>query len=264
MKKIFLFACMILACTLSSNAQTSQLELEEGATKLFNGKDLENWYTYIANRGKNVDPNGVFTVEDGVIHITGEEWGCITTDLEYENYKFTFRYKWGEKTWGPRINSARDSGLLFHSIGEDGASSNCWMNSIEVNVIEGRTGDFIVIGNGSDKFALTSKMRVEEGGYFFDPINGKTHTIVADGRLDWINVDKDWKDVKGFVGANDIENPHGEWNVLECVVIGDEIYVFLNGKFINYGSQIRPSKGKIQIQSEGAELFVSDVIIKQY
>ena len=42
---------------------------------LFNGYDLEGWYTYIQDRGRDSDPNNVFTVQDGMIRISGEEWG---------------------------------------------------------------------------------------------------------------------------------------------------------------------------------------------
>ena len=38
----------------------------QGFKSIFNGKDLSGWYTYLANHGKNNDPDRVFTVEDGV------------------------------------------------------------------------------------------------------------------------------------------------------------------------------------------------------
>ena len=45
--------------------------------KLFNGINLDGWYTFLKGKGKNVDPNKVFTVKNGVIVISGEEYGCI-------------------------------------------------------------------------------------------------------------------------------------------------------------------------------------------
>ena len=50
------------------------------ARRLFNGKDLSGWYTFLKERGKNVDPKGVFSVANGVIRITGEEWGGLVTE----------------------------------------------------------------------------------------------------------------------------------------------------------------------------------------
>jgi len=55
-----------------------------------------------------------------MIRISGEEWGCITTEQEYENYKLLIEFKWGELTYEPRMDRARDSGVLLHSQGEDG------------------------------------------------------------------------------------------------------------------------------------------------
>src|SRR5690606_25154530 len=85
---------------------------------LFNGKNLDGWYTFIKDRGKDSDIKKVFTVKDGMIRISGEEYGCITTNEEFENYKLVVEFKWGEETFDPRIDKARDSGILLHSQGE--------------------------------------------------------------------------------------------------------------------------------------------------
>jgi hypothetical protein len=103
---------------------------------LFNGKDLSGWYIFLKEKGVNNDPNGVFTVKDGNIVISGEEFGCITTEDEFENYKLTVEFKWGKRTFYPREDRARDSGILLHSVGEDGASDGTWMHSIECQLIE--------------------------------------------------------------------------------------------------------------------------------
>lgn len=191
-----------------------------------------------------------------MIRISGEEWGCITTEKEYENYHLVIEFKWGTMTFDPRLDKARDSGVLLHSIGEDGASSGIWMNSIECQVIEGGTGDFIVVGDGSDKFSLSSPAALEKqnGSYIFNP-DGKPVTI-NEGRINWYGRDPGWQDKKGFRGKGDIEKPVGEWNKLECIADGNNITIILNGKKVNYATSVKPSKGKIQIQSEGAEIFV--------
>src|SRR6266542_5504594 len=70
--------------------------------KLFNGRDLTNFYTYLQGIGKNKDEKGVFTVKDGAIRVSGEVYGCFTTEREFENYHLVVEFKWGEKTWGNR------------------------------------------------------------------------------------------------------------------------------------------------------------------
>src|SRR5690625_7300 len=227
----------------------------EDTIALFNGEDLDGWYTFLEERGRDNDPNGVFSVKDGMIHITGEEWGGILTEKEYKNYKLIVEYKWGEKTHGRRADRARDNGLLFHSKGEDGGYSGIWMHSIECNIIEGGTGDFIVVGNKTDDFLITSEVAPEKqnGSYIYQQ-GGKPVTVNS-GRINWSGRDPDWKDEKGYRGRNDIENPVGEWNRIEAIVGEKEIYIYLNGTLVNHALFARPNEGRIQIQSEGAEIF---------
>jgi hypothetical protein len=231
--------------------------------QLFNGKNLDGWYTFIKDRGKNVDPKNVFTVKNGVIRISGEEYGCITTNDEFENYKITVEYKWGEITHEPRVDKARDSGLLLHSVGEDGGSDGTWMHSIECQIIEGGTGDFIVVGDGSNDFSITSPVAPEKQGssYIYQP-TGNMVTINS-GRINWFARDPGWKDIKGFRGANDREKPVGKWNKIECLVIDREIHIYLNGTLVNHAVDVEPQKGRIQIQSEGAEIFFKRIVLEK-
>jgi len=229
--------------------------------KLFNGRNLDGWYTYIKEKGKNTDPLNVFTVNNGMIRISGEEFGCITTNDEFENYKLTVKFKWGDQTYSPRTDKTRDSGILLHSVGEDGASSGTWMYSIECQIIEGGTGDFIVVGDGSTKYSITSPVAPEKQGnsYIFKPEGSKV--TINSGRINWFGRDPEWKDVKDFRGRNDIEKPVGKWNKIECIVKGNEIHNYLNGVLVNQAFDVKPQKGKIQIQSEGAEIFFKKIII---
>ena len=148
-----------------------------------------------------------------------------------------------------------DNGVLLHSTGSDGGKEGIWMHSIECQVIEGGTGDFIVVGDGSPKFELTSPVAAEKqgGSYIFKP-QGSSVTI-NEGRINWFGRDPNWKDVKGFRGKNDIEKQTGEWNRIECIAVGDKISIILNGTLVNEAFNVKPSRGRIQIQSEGAEIF---------
>src|SRR5438270_6094346 len=67
--------------------------------RLFNGKDLTNFYSYVGSPakgekplGKNNDTKGIFKVEDGVIHVSGEVYGYLATEKEYENYHLTVEF----------------------------------------------------------------------------------------------------------------------------------------------------------------------------
>lgn len=247
-------ACVLSACAYTSHAATP--------IQLFNGKDLSNFYTFIQNRGRDTDPRKVFTVVDGVLRISGEEMGCITTNDEFQNYELTVEFKWGEKTWGNRENAARDSGVLIHSIGPDGAYSGIWMHSIEVQMIEGGTGDFIVVGDKSENFSVTCPVADEmHGSSHVYKAGGKPVTITS-GRINWWGRAPDWADVKGFRGPNDVEKPVGEWNTLHVFVKDGVIRTTLNGVLVNESIDCKPRKGRIQIQSELAEVLVRKVELK--
>src|SRR5947207_2321916 len=63
-------------------------------TPLFNGQNLDGWYTWLPSTGINNDPKGVFKVHDGMLHIldiplTGQEqeFGYVSTQSEYANYR---------------------------------------------------------------------------------------------------------------------------------------------------------------------------------
>lgn len=246
----------VLSGLLVSQAYSGNTLACNDTLHLFNGYDLGNWYTFIKDRGVNNDPKAVFSVTDnGLLRITGEEWGCITTEKEFKNYKITVEYKWGEATYVPRKEKARDCGLLFHSIGNDGAYSGSWMHSIECNIIEGGTGDFIVVGDGTDNFSLTSRVAPWKlnDSYIHHPYG--IPATINKGRINWAFRDPKWTDVIHFRGEYDVENPVGEWNTLECMVSEGEITVYLNGIRVNHAVQVSPTEGHIQIQSEGAEIF---------
>src|SRR5437588_7368052 len=134
-------------------------DVDDDVIHLFNGKDLTNFYTYLAAPqgekkplGKNNDPLKVFTVADGAIRVSGEVWGAFITEKEYGDYRLIVEYKWGEKTYPPREKNARDSGILIHCQGEDG-SFGAWMPSIECQMIEGGTAALLVLGNKEHPFS---------------------------------------------------------------------------------------------------------------
>jgi hypothetical protein len=247
-----------------SGGLNTQTRLAKDTDHLFNGRNLEGWYTFIKGRGRNHDPENVFKVKDGIIYISGMEKGCITTDKEYDNYKLIVEYKWDDDSTSNsaanREGVARDCGVLLNSIGKDGAYSGIWMYSIEVNIIEGGTGDFIVVGNGTDLLSLTARVAAMKQGssYIFEPGSDHLATIHG-GRINWFGRDPEWKNIKGFRGKNDIEKPVGEWNRLECIVNGGKISVYLNGILVNQAINVKPKKGKIQIQSESSPILIRRV-----
>ena len=222
---------------------------------LFDGRSLDGWYTW-TKEGRYDDPKGVFSVRDGVLRISGEDWGGIATKAAYRDYRLVVEWKWGAATWGERKAAARDSGILVHGVGADGVASGVWLESIEAQIIEGGTGDLILVA-GKNQPAFTVTARREGDQLYWDAL-GPTHRM-TDGRLNWFGRDPGWKDVLGFRGRADVEKPAGEWNRQEVVADGDALTSIVNGVTVARATASSHREGKIQIQSEGAEILVRSV-----
>jgi hypothetical protein len=225
----------------------------------FNGKDLDGFYTFLKD-SKYEDPKGVFQVRDGLIVVSGEEWGGFGTRDEFADYHLIVEWRWGPRTWPPREKAARDSGILLHGVGEDGAAGGQWLESIECQIIEGGCGDVILVG-GAGKPSLTVPSRMgPDGQPYFDPTS-PPKTMDA-GRFNWWGRDPAWTDAIGFRGGRDVESPAGEWNRIEVFCDGDRITNVVNGVVVNAGSAARPSRGRIMFQSEGAEIHFRRIEVR--
>jgi hypothetical protein len=166
--------------------------------------------------------------------------GYIITRQEYKNYYLRAEFKWGEGTFAPREGQARDSGILYNIQGPN----KVWPRSVEFQINEGCTGDFWM----TDGAALTGK-------------DGKRVTG-PDGKA--LKIDRfnkgEWKNVVGYRDpTNEVEKPHGEWNVVELVNRDGHVWQYVNGKLANEGTDAFPSSGKILFQSEGAEVFFRNI-----
>ncbi len=223
---------------------------------LFDGTDLKGWETWLAKPpgaseplGLNHDPDQVFSVSDGCLHITGQVFGGISTLAEYGDYHLRLEQRWGEKKWPPRLDAVRDSGICYHGTGPHGAGSGNWLSSIECQVQEGDTGDcWLVAGPRVEVQAVPREKAWEYR-------EGAPLVAVAKDRI--------------YKSATN-EKPHGEWNVIEVICRGDTCTHIVNGTTVMVlsharqivGGQEEPlTRGRIQLQSEGAEVWYRKVEI---
>ena len=234
-------------CALTLHAQIAP----DKPVTLFNGRNLDNFYTWLVD-DKLKDPKHVFTVKDGMIRVSGEEWGGLTTRNAYRDYHLIVEWRWGGPNLGARAGHARDSGILVHGIGEDGAHQGIWLESIEAQIIEGGAGDFIMV-DGKGRPSMTANVHELNGQPYWDE-KGAPKTMDK-GRFNWYGRDPNWKDELNYRGPKDVEKPMGEWNVQEVIADGDSITNIVNGVVVNKGYRANPKAGKIQLQSEGAEIF---------
>lgn len=260
MKKATIYTLSVLVGIIlgASSFITAQSEW----TSLFNGEDLSGWEIFSGPEekggeplGLNNDPLGLFTVTElngeKVLRILGEINASIATLKEFENYHLTMEFRWGEKVF-----AGFNSGLLYHSYGDFGAGLGVWMSSHEFQLLTGHIGDSYRMGNTCCEIPAVN---TTEGGYIYSNTGEKIKSVPG---TKMVIVAKD----------KDHENPKGEWNTIELYCYGRTSVHVVNGKvnMINCNSgkyltdgTVEPlTKGKIQIQSEGGELFVKSMKIR--
>ncbi|MGZ8525138.1 MAG: 3-keto-disaccharide hydrolase [Chitinophagaceae bacterium] len=222
MKKL-LITCFTFTC-FCAVAQPTKMKA------LFNGKNLAGWYSFLTTKGKNNDPEKVFTVENGLLHISGKEFGYICTEKTFKDFHMAVEFKWGLKKYPPRDadTTKRDNGICFFVPLSE--KDIVWPKSIECQVQEGDVGDFWMIDST---------------------------TVVIDGKRTEPNNYTRAKKKK------DGEKPNGEWNLVEVIVNKGQITYIVNGIVVNEASSPSLSEGKIIIQSEGAEIYYRKIEIAE-
>ncbi|MEO7213055.1 DUF1080 domain-containing protein [Mucilaginibacter sp.] len=209
--------------------------------------------------GYNVNKNNVFSVvmENGqpVLKITGEIYGCIFTKQDFSNYRLKLKFKWGKKKWVPRLDELKDSGLLYHSQGKNGVEYfRTWMLSQEFQVVENSTGDY-----WSQASSQADAKALKDSSYKFNTTGKWTPLGGATGN-------------GGFCEAGKkMDKPIGEWNEIELITYGDKSLHIVNGQVVmalknsryKDGDTMKPlTHGKLQLQSEAAEVYYKDIMIK--
>jgi hypothetical protein len=194
---------------------------------LFNGTDLSGWYSFLKTKGKNNDSDNVFSVEKGLLKITGKEFGYIVTERSFADFHLVVEFKWGEKKYPPRETRVRDNGILYHAV----ATDKVWPRSIECQIQEGDCGDFWLI----DSVTIVT-------------VDSGRTTPTRNSRI---------------IKQKDNEKPTGEWNRVEVISNKGKCTHIVNGVVVNEGTDASLRSGRIMIQSEGAEIYYRKIDIKE-
>lgn len=284
-----LSSCSVIICFVLFFAMSANSEQQAWQPML--DANLSQWDTYLSYRhklgyngsipkneqGHEVAPigllntpqdHGVYTLiqdefnqsKNPVLKVSGEIYGGLTSKKIYRNYHFKLKFKWGNKVFSPRESLLKDSGILYHAIGEHGKEYwRSWMISQEFQIMRGHIGDYWNQGNS----AIDIRAFIPE--HIMNP--------VADESQDFQSVGAKQK-ISGFVlRKENHENPEGQWNELELIcfegkslhiVNGEVVMVLQNSRTVNENSTATPLlEGKIQIQSEAAELYYKDIYIRE-
>lgn len=265
--KIFFGYMATALLTYASTALSASPETDKW-TALFNGKNLDGWYTYTyldrgdrKLHGKNNDAKGIFKVENGMIHVfgleqTGEKqpYGYVATNDEYSDVRLHVEYKYGTKRFPGYYEAtgeeARNSGVIYLMAGPDENP-----RAVECQIEESNTGDMELWGT-----AVVSKV--------FNPdfpvydMDSRPHPLGHHG-----------DDLTRIIKSGAFENLDG-WNTIEVVINGDRVKQIVNGRVVNMAWDIKqpdpraPSnmipltRGHIALQEEGAEIWFRNVKIR--
>jgi hypothetical protein len=249
---------------------------DDGWITLFNGRNLDGWYTYLPSTGKNEDPKKVFKVEQNMIHILdvpatseNQEFGYLASNDEYSDCRIRVEFKWGMKRYPPRLEARRDNGLLYLIVGPD----RVWPTCIECQIQESDVGDLWLLG-GAVATPGQGGRGPGQGGR--GPGQGGAAAGAAPGGAPagggGRGAPQPQSGGRIFKDAN-FEDLTG-WNVVEVILQGDRTTHVVNGRIVNAAHEMKQpdpqnpgkliplTRGRIALQAEGAEAWHRSVKVK--
>lgn len=260
--------CVIFACLCVCGAARAADEAPAAVRptqpiRPFDRIDTHGLETWLRDTRRD-DPEHVFSIEDGVIRISGVGAGYLATPESYRDYHLSLEYKWGEKTDGS--GAVRNSGILLHAIGPDGGAQGVWKTAIEVQLAQGCEGDLIVIRGHDDAgqtipATITSNtVLATDGRTRWSPAGRKT--VYSGKQFWWSKHQAGFEERLDTRGADDLASPVGEWTRVDCICVGDRITVQINGTTVNECYDVFPTAGQILLQNEGSEVFFRNVELR--
>jgi hypothetical protein len=245
---------------------------------LFDGKDLSHFNTFLGTPpkserlrpyGKNSDPEKVFAVHNGQLHVSGKVPGLLETDQDYENYHLTVEYAFGARTWPPRENGPKLSGILIHAREAQEGDLAHWRNGFRVLISQDSVGGIafpqapdhgLSLTIEAEKAALPKEKKVGRGRFHYKP--GAAPVTLTRGVVDRLGFTFTKGQGQAQEETKPVIKPRDDWNTLECICAGDKLTVLLNHKVVNVATSLSRSRGRIAIISDGAEILFRKVDLK--
>lgn len=238
----------------------------------------------------------------GHLRISGEVNGALETEKEYENYHLTAEYQWGETRWAPREDEERLSGLALHCTGAEGSSHKAWRPGFRCRILDEQgAGDLVpfptmanklsvaveaeVIKGFATKKSATTEPKSHEGSdpekssrskktkrdrekthethnkveilrYFYNPGFPLT-TVTTNTVIHHLGAPRVVPQPSHSTRPLDTR-----WHTVECLCFEDKLTIRWDGRTVLEASKLSQSRGKIQIISDGAEVFFRKIELK--
>src|SRR5688572_18232795 len=170
---------------------------------------------------------GTWSVRNGMIISTGVPTGVMRSERQYENFELELEYR--------HMKTGGNAGLFVWSdpITSPGVP---FARSIEVQILDGRNTDSYT--SHGDVFAIH--------GATFKPMHphpgGWMRCLPSERRA----------------------KPAGEWNHYRVTCSNGVIRLAVNGKEVSGGSESKPRKGYICLESEGSECHFRNLRIREW
>jgi hypothetical protein len=173
----------------------------------------------------NCAPN-TFTVHDGIIVSTGVPTGVMRTERQYENFELELEWR--------HMKPGGNAGLFVWSAPIT-AVGTPFAKAIEVQILDGRDGTNYT--SHGDLFA----------------IHGATFKPDRPHPAGWMRCLPSEKRAK----------PAGQWNHYRVLCSNGVVQLAVNGKVVSGGSESKPRKGYLCLESEGSECHFRNIRIRE-
>ena len=180
---------------------------------LFDGKNMDN-FIFVMDK-LNPDKKDKYEIKNGVVHLYGIQHGYFRTKEIFSNYELHAEWRW------PEENEKANGGILVHTQLPD----SVWPECIQVQLKEGRAGDFIAM-NGAE----------------LKETNGKPKNTAP-------------------MIVSSSEKKEGEWNSCDVICTKSSILVYINQRMQNSGSESNFQKGFIGFQMEGKPIEFRNIYV---
>lgn len=194
----------------------------DGARKLFNGRNLDGWRSYLSEH--RVGTEDVWSVRDGILICKGEPMGYLFSQEAFTNFRVNLEWRWapGEKPG--------NSGLLMRINGKPMPLPR----SLEMQLKSGDAGDLYGF-HGMKLSGDAARSRTGKGDLFGELV--------------------------GVSKMQGNEKTPGEWNEAEVTLDGGKLEVRVNGLLVNQATDCELVAGPIAVQSEGGEIHFRKIEI---